>query len=99
MNSSHLDRKTSWVPIEKCKTEITMKKESTSPSIKRALFPLTLAWGSTVHDVKGVSLEQVVIDFDLQKQKSYGPEKIYNLLNRVKNYNNLYCIGELKNLQ
>ena len=98
MNSSHLDRKTSWVPIEKCKTEITMKKESTSPSIKRARFPLTLAWGSTVHDVKGVSLEQVVIDIDLQKQKPYGPEKIYNVLNRVK-HNNLYCLGELKNLQ
>ena len=98
MNSSHLDRKISWVPIEKCETEITMKKESTSPSIKRARFPLTLAWGSTVHDVKGVSLEQVVIDIDLQKQKSYGPEKIYNVLNRVK-HNDLYCLGELKNLQ
>ena len=98
MNSSHLDRKISWVPIEKCETEITMKKESTSPSIKRARFPLTLAWGSTVHDVKGVSLGQVVIDIDLQKQKSYGPEKISNVLNRVK-HNNLYCLGELKNLQ
>ena len=73
MRSSYLGRQNSWVSIEKCKTEISIKKGYASPSIKRTQFPLTLAWASTVHKVQGLSLEQGVIDFDLQKQKSFGP--------------------------
>ena len=48
-------------------TEISIKKGSASPSIKRAQFPLTLAWPSTIHKVEGLSLEQGDTDFDLQK--------------------------------
>ena len=46
--------------------------------------------------VQSVSLEQGVIDFDLRKQKSFGPGKIYTALIRVKTYDNLYCIGQFK---
>ena len=42
MRSPYLDRKNSWAPIEKCKAEISIKKGSASPSIKRTQFPLTL---------------------------------------------------------
>ena len=35
MRSSYLGRQNSWVPIEKCETEILIKKGSASPSIKR----------------------------------------------------------------
>ena len=73
MRSSYLGRQNSWVSIEKCETEISMKKGYASPSIKRIQFSLTLAWASTVYKVQGLSLEQGVIDFDLQKQKSFGP--------------------------
>ena len=51
MRSSYLGRQKSWVPIEKCETEISVKKGSASPSINRTQFPLTLAWASTVHEV------------------------------------------------
>ena len=44
------------------------------------------------HLVK-VSLEQGVIDFDMQEQKSFGPGQIYTALSMVKTYDNLYCIG------
>ena len=67
MQSSYLGRQNSRIPIEKCKTEISIKKGSASPSIKRTQFLLTLAWASTLHKVQGLSLEQCVIDFDLQK--------------------------------
>ena len=92
MRSSYLDRKNSWVPIKKFETQTLMKKGSESPSIKCTQFPLTLAWASTIHKVQGLSLEQGVIDFDLQKQKSFGPVQIYTALSRVKIFDNLYCI-------
>ena len=60
MRSSYLDGQSSWVPIEKCEVEISIKKASASPSIKRTQFLLTLAWVSTVHKVQDLSLEQGV---------------------------------------
>ena len=65
-------------------SEISIKKESASLSIKRTQFPLTLACASTVHKVQGLSLEQGAIDFDLQKQKSFGSRQMYTALSRVK---------------
>ena len=65
MKPSYLGKRNSWVPIEKCKTEISVRKESASTSIRRTQFPLVLAWASTVHKVQGLSLEQGVFDFDL----------------------------------
>ena len=68
MRSSYLGRQKSWVPIEKCENEISIKKGSASLSINRTQFPLTLAWASNVHKVQGISLEQGVIDFDHLEQ-------------------------------
>ena len=69
MRSYYLGRQSSWVPFEKCETEVPIKKGPASPSIKRTQFPLTLAWACTVHKVQGFSLEQGVTDFVLRKQK------------------------------
>ena len=96
MRSSYLGRKNSWVAIEKCEAEIPIKKVSAFPCIKHTQFPLILAWTSTVHKLQCLSLEQGVIDFDLQKQKSFGPEQMYTALSRVKTCDNLYCLGEFK---
>ena len=96
MRSSSLGRQNSWVSIEKCETEISIKKGSVPRSIKRSQFPLTLPWASTVHKLQGLSLEQGVIDFDPPKQKPFGPGQIYTALGRVKTYDNHYCIGEFK---
>ena len=43
MRSSYLGEQNSWVAIEKCETEIPIKKELASSNIKRTQFPLTLA--------------------------------------------------------
>ena len=74
MRSSCLGRQKSWVPIEKCESEISIKKAS------------ALAWASIVHKVQGLNLEHVVIDFDLPKQKLFGPGQMYTALSRVKTY-------------
>ena len=86
----------SWVLIEKCESEISIKKNSAFLSIKHIQFPLTLAWASTVHKVQGLRLEQGVIDSDLRKQKSFEPGQIYTVFSRPKPYDNLYCIGEFE---
>ena len=49
-----------------------------------------------VRKVQGRSFEKGVIDFDLPKQKSFGPGQTYTVLIRVKTYDNLYCIGKFK---
>ena len=46
--------------------------------------------------VQGLILKQIAIDFDLRKQKSFGPLKMYTALSRAKTYDNLYCIDELE---
>ena len=43
-----------------------------------------------VHKVQGF----ILIGFDLQKPKSFGPGKIYTMLSRVKTYSNFYSIRE-----
>ena len=59
--------------------------------------PSSVPMTSTVHKVQGLRLEKGVIDFDLRKQRSFGPGQIQTDLCRVKMYDNLYCMG--KNLQ
>ena len=85
-----------FLVIEKCETEIPIKKGFTSSSIRRTRLPLTLAWASTVRKVQGLSLEQGVVDFDLQNQRSLGAGQLYTALSRVKTYDNPYCIGEFE---
>ena len=82
--------------VEIFESDISIKKETASSSIKCIQFPLILAWTSTVHKVQDLSLQQGVIDFDLEKQKLFGPGQIYTVLSRVKAYDNLYCIGKVK---
>ena len=67
-----------------------------SQSIKRTQFPLMLAYASTVHKVQGLSIDQGVVDFNLRKQKSFGPGQIYTALSRIKTFDNLYCTGQFK---
>ena len=51
MSTSYTHRRNAWVSIEKCETDIPIKKVSASPSIKQTHFPLTSACASTVHMV------------------------------------------------
>ena len=46
-----------------------------------------------IHNV--LSLTDGAVSVDLQKQKYFGPGQIYTALNRVTNYDKLFCKGEL----
>ena len=59
-------------PVLKCETKTPIKKGLVSRFIKLAQFPLILAWASIAYKVRGLSLEQGVIDFDLRKKKPFG---------------------------
>ena len=61
MRSSYVGRQNSWVPIEKYETDISIKKGSALPAIKRTQLSLTLAWTFTVHKVQDLSLEHGAI--------------------------------------
>lgn len=76
----------SWLGIGKRETEIHTKRGSASPPIIRSQFALVLAWASTVHKVRGFSLDQIVVDFNLKKQKSLQQDQIYTALSRTKTF-------------
>ena len=51
MRSYYLGRQNFLLPIEECETEIPIKNNTASPSIKHTQFPLTLPWEYTAHKV------------------------------------------------
>ena len=62
-----------WVPIERAEVNIKNRaNKDSSPVINRIQFPLMLAWGCTVHKVQVLTLQKVVIIFDLFKQQSFN---------------------------
>lgn len=62
-----------------------MQIVSTSQSIMSTKFLLTVAWTSAADKVQGIGLGQGAVDFDLEKQLSFGPGQIYIALSRIKN--------------
>ena len=84
------------VPIERVLTKIKISQRScTSPVIERTQFPLTLSWASTIHNVQVLTVDKLVVSFQLNRQKSFGYGQIYVALSRVTSLSGLYIIGDL----
>ena len=66
----HFAQQNCFVPLQTCDADIPICKGSISPSIKWTQFPLMLSWACTIHKVQGWSLEEGVVNFDLQRQCS-----------------------------
>ena len=60
---------------------------------KQTQFPLMLAWACTVHKVQGLSLDKVVISFDLEKQRGFKCGQMYVALSRVTSLQGLFLTG------
>ena len=46
--------------------------------------------------VQGLSLEKGVVNFDLQKQRTFGQGQMYTALSRVSSYDKLFCVGKFE---
>ena len=75
--------------------KVTPGKPS-SPEIQRLQFPITLAWACTVHKVRGLTLNEVVVTAQLRNQKSFNPRQIYVALSRVTSFQGLYILGDIE---
>ena len=51
-------------------------------------------WACTVHKVQGLSLSEVVVNFDLKSDESFNQGQIYVALSRITSVNKLYLIGK-----
>ena len=70
---------------------------ASSPEIQRIQFPIALAWACTVHKVQGLTLQNVVISFNLKKQRSFNCGQVYVALSRSTSLQGLHILGEINN--
>ena len=69
-----------------------MSNRNSSAVIKRTQFSLMLTWAYTVHKVQGIGLPQIVVSFQLQKQRNFQYEQIYLALSRIMSFEGLYIL-------
>lgn len=85
------------VPVKPILTKIKLNRgKRSSPEIQRLQFPLALAWACTVHKVQGLTLKQIVISFELFKQRSFNYGQIYVGLSRATSLQGVYVLGKLE---
>ena len=76
-------RQHSSVPFQPVLARIKVRPgKPSSPEIQRLQFPLTLAWACTVHKVQGLTLNEIVVSFDLNKQNHFNYGQIYVALSK-----------------
>ena len=85
------------VPIKPILAKIKLNPgKRSSPEIERLQFPLALAWACTVHKVQGLTLNKIVISFDLFKQRSFNYGQTYVAMSRATSLQGLYVLGKLE---
>ena len=85
------------VPIQPVLTRIKVRPgKPSSPEIQRVQFPITLAYACTVHKVQGLSLANVVISFDLVRQRSFNYGQVYVALSRSTSLNGIHILGQIE---
>ena len=84
------------VPIEPVLAKIKIHpNKPSSPEIQRVQFPLTLAYAVSIHKVQGLSLNSLVISFELVKQRSFNYGQVYVALSRATSLNGIHILGNV----
>ena len=97
-SSSTYARENGAVPIEPVLSKIKVQPgKPSSPEVQRIQFPITLAWACTVHKVQGLTLQSVVISFNLNKQRSFNYGQAYVALSRSTSLQGLHILGQMNN--
>ena len=85
------------VPIQPVLAKIKVRPgKASSPQIQRIQFPIALSWACTVHKVQGLTLENVVVSLNLNKQRSFNHGQIYAALSRATSLQGLHILGEIQ---
>ncbi|XP_015764268.1 PREDICTED: ATP-dependent DNA helicase PIF1-like [Acropora digitifera] len=91
-------RENQVVPLHPVLAKIKIRpNKPSSPEIERTQFPLTLAYAVSIHKVQGLSLTNVVISFDLVKQRTFNYDQVYVALSRATSLNGIHVLGTLEN--
>ena len=85
------------VPIKPILAKIKLNPgKCSSPEIEQLQFPLALAWACTVHKDQGLTLNKIVISFDLFKQRSFNYGQTYVALSCATSLQGFYVLGKLE---
>jgi hypothetical protein len=96
-SSSSFARENNLVPIKPVLAGIKVRPgKPSSPEMQRLQFPVTLAWACTVHKVQGLTLDNIVVSFDLKKQRYFNYGQVYVALRRATSLNGLHILGTLE---